>query len=67
MAKLTKAQQFCLEVKELAKEYNLPFFVVTDGASAVVNKGCSAVHHARQAHIQWEEENNINSKHNWEK
>lgn len=31
---LNKVRKFCLEVKELAKKYNLPFFVVTDGASA---------------------------------
>ena len=67
MKRLTKSQQFCLEVKELAKKYNLPFFVVTDGASAVVNENCSAVYHARQAHIQWEKENHIKSEHNWEK
>ena len=67
MKKLTQAQQFCLKVKELAAEYDLPFFVVTDGASAVVNKNCPAVHHARQSHIQWEKENNINSKQDWEK
>jgi len=67
MKELTKSQQFCLEIKKLAKKYDLPFFVVTDGASAIVNKDCPAVYHARQAHIQWEKENHINSKHNWEK
>jgi len=67
MKKLTKAQQFCLKVKDLAREYNLPFFVVTDGASAIVNKNCKAVCHARKAHIQWEKENEIDSHHDWEK
>ncbi len=67
MNKQKQAQQFCLKVKELAKEYNLPFFVVTDGASAVANKNCPAVHHARQAHIQWEKKNHIDSNHDWEK
>lgn len=66
MSKLTKAQQFCLQVKKLAAEYDLPFFVVTEGASAVVNKDCPAVHHARSAHIQWENENHINPTHDWE-
>ena len=63
---LTKAQQFCQKVKKLAQEYNLPFFVVTDGASATKNKDCEAVFHARNAHIQWEKEHGIDSKHDWE-
>lgn len=46
-----KAREFCLEVKKLAKEYDLPFFVVTDGASATSNNNCSAVKNARDAHI----------------
>ena len=67
MKKLTQAQQFCLEVKKLAQRYNLSFFVVTEGASAIVNKDCPAINHAREAHIQWEKENHINSNHDWEK
>ena len=64
---LTKAQEFCQEVKKLAKKYNLPFFVVTEGASVTVNKNCDAVTHARQAHIQWETEHGIDPNHSWEK
>ena len=67
MEKLTKSQEFCLKVKKLATRYKLPFFVVTDGASATVNHDCPAVTHARQAHIQWEKENSIDSNHSWEK
>ncbi len=67
MPKLTKAQQFCLKVKELANEYDLPFFVVTNGASATVNKNCAAITHARQAHIKWEKQHQINPHHDWEK
>ena len=63
---LTKAQEFCLEVKELAKKYNLPFFVVTEGASAIQNKDCEAVANARQAHIKWENEHGIDPNHSWE-
>ena len=63
---LTKAQQFCQEVKKLAKKYDLSFFVVTDGASATQNKNCEAVAHARQAHIKWEKEHKIDPNHNWE-
>ena len=65
--KLTKAQQFCLEVKNLAKKYNLPFFVVTEGASATCNKDCEAVFHARYAHTLWEKEHGIDPNHSWEK
>ena len=64
---LTKAQQFCQEVKELAKKYDLPFFVVTEGASATQNKNCEAVANARQAHIKWEKEHGIDPEHSWEK
>ena len=64
---LTKAQEFCQEVKELAKRYNLPFFVVTDGASTTVNKDCEAVANARKAHTQWEKEHGIDPKHDWGK
>lgn len=63
---LTKAQQFCKEVKELALKYDLPFFVVTEGASATQNKNCEAVANARQAHIKWEKENDIDPNHSWE-
>ena len=65
--RLTKAQEFCAEVRKLAKKYNLPFFIVTDGASATQNEGCEAVAHARKAHIKWEKEHGIDSKHDWEK
>ncbi|MBR6231495.1 MAG: hypothetical protein IKQ99_00160 [Alphaproteobacteria bacterium] len=63
--KLTKAQQFCSEVKKLAQQYDLPFFVVTDGASAIQNKDCEAVANARRAHIKWEIEHGIDPKHQW--
>ena len=63
---LTKAQQFCQEVKNLAQKYGLSFFVVTEGASAIQNKDCEAVAHARKTHIKWEKEHGIDPKHNWE-
>ena len=63
---LTQAQQFCLEVKKLAAQYKLPFFVVTDGASATVNQNCEAVSHARKAHIEWEKKYQIDPNHSWE-
>lgn len=42
-SKLQNARDFCKDVKELSKKYNLPFFVVIDGASATSNNGCEAV------------------------
>ena len=63
---LTKAQRFCREVKKLALKYDLPFFVVTDGASAIVNKNCEAVANARNAHVKWEKKNKIDPNHRWE-
>ena len=35
--KIVHARQFCQEVRALAEKYQLPFFVVTDGASATSN------------------------------
>ena len=63
--KLTKARQFCLAVERLASEYQLPFFLVTDGASITRNKNCSAVEHARQKHVEWEKSHSIDSNEDW--
>ena len=60
-----KARQFVLEVIELAKKYDLPFFVVTDGASGIQNSHCDAVDHARKAHTQWELAHGIDPDHDW--
>lgn len=57
-------QDFIREVRILAKKYNLPFFIITDGASAIDNNGCEAVKIARRNHIAWELQNNIDYKHN---
>lgn len=65
--KLLKARKFCKEVKELAQQYDLPFFLVTDGASATSNNGCEAVKNARDNHIQWELKNNYDPYEDWEK
>ena len=62
---IEKARKFCIEVKELAKKYNLPFFVVTNGASATLNNGCDAVRNARESHIKWEKQNNYDPYENW--
>ena len=50
---------------ELAKKHNLPFFVVTDGASAINNVDCEAVEHARKAHIEWELKHGVDPHHDW--
>lgn len=64
---MTKAQEFCKEVADLAKRYDLPFFLVTDGASITVNNDCEAVKVARENHIKWEQSQGINPKHDWAK
>ena len=56
------ARKFCQEVKTLATKYNLPFFIVTDGASLTSNNGCVAVKNARDNHIKWEKENGYDRK-----
>lgn len=63
--KITKAREFCQKVKELANVYELPFFVVTDGASATSNNGCEAVKNARDNHIKWEEEKGFDPYEDW--
>lgn len=65
--KVELSRKFCKEVKNLAKEYGLSFFIVTEGASAVSNNGCDAVKHARESHIKWELENNFDPYEDWEK
>lgn len=64
-AKINKAREFCQRVKELAKEYDLSFFVVTEGASATNNDGCEAVKNARENHIKWELEHNADPYDDW--
>ena len=65
--KIEKAREFCQKVKELAKEYDLSFFVVTEGASAISNNGCEAVKNARDNHIKWELEHNSDPYEDWSK
>ena len=63
--KTEKARNLCMEVKNLANKYSLPFFFVTDGASINSNNGCDAVKQARQCHEDWEIRNGYDPKHNW--
>lgn len=67
MERIEEAREFCREVKELAKKYNLPFFVVTDGASATHNHNCEAVRNARENHKKWELENHFDPEEDWVK
>lgn len=64
---IKKAREFCNEVKKLAKHYDLPFFIVTKGASATSNNNCEAVKHARESHKNWELENGFNPEEDWKK
>lgn len=63
--KTIKARKFVEDVRKLADEYNLPFFVVTDGASATSNNNCSAVKNARDCHIEWEKKNGHDPYEDW--
>lgn len=65
--KQEKAREFCSKVRMLAAECDLPFFVVTDGASATVNNGCEAVKNARLNHIKWEMEHKYDPYEDWNK
>ena len=63
--KTLKARQFVAAVQALAGKYELPFFVVTDGASGISDNGCDAVAYARRAHVEWERTHGIDPDHNW--
>lgn len=63
--KIEKSRKFCSEVRELAKKYELSFFIVTEGASATSNNGCEAVKNARKAHEKWEKEHGYNPEEEW--
>lgn len=63
--KVVKAREFCERVRILASEYDLPFFIVTDGASATHNNGCEAVKNARDNHVKWEKENGFDPNEDW--
>ena len=63
--KTLKARRFVRDVKELAQRYELPFFMVTDGASGIDNADCEAVEHARRAHMAWELKHGIDPDHDW--
>lgn len=65
MDKIVHARLFCQEVRLLAEKHELPFFIVTDGASATSNNGCEAVRVARENHTKWEQENGYDPKHDW--
>ncbi|MDE6292786.1 MAG: hypothetical protein K2L98_03810 [Bacilli bacterium] len=63
----TRAREFVSRVRYLAAEYNLPFFIVTDGASATSNNGCEAVRVARENHIKYELSINADPYEDWSK
>lgn len=62
---LVKARQFCADVRALANKKNLPFFVVTNGASAYSNGGNDAIRHARDMHIEWENTHGEDPDEDW--
>ena len=63
--KIAKAREFCEKVRILAAEYDLPFFIVTDGASSTHNNGCEAVRSARENHMKWETANGFDPNQDW--
>ena len=60
MTGVERARKFVSLVKRMARKRNLNMFIVTDGASAILNNGNKAVRNARQAHIKWEIEHGFN-------
>lgn len=67
MNKIDKARAFVMKVQELAKEMDLNYFVITDGASGMSNSGNEAIANARRAHEEWEKKNGFDPSHDWSK
>lgn len=59
------ARKFVREVGELAKKYDANYFLVTDGASGISNKGNPAVRNAREAQIKWEKRHGFDPDEDW--
>ena len=62
-----KARRFVSAVRKMALKRKLNMFLVTDGASGVVNNGNTAVRNAREAQIQWELEHGDDPYEDWSK
>lgn len=67
LSKQKRARDFCNEVRLLALQYELPFFVLTDGASAINNNGCEAIKNVKAAHTKWELDHGLDPFEDWEK
>ena len=52
--------------RDLAKKYSCNFFIVTDGSSAIFNKGNGIVEKHRRLQIELDKEMGINPFDNWE-
>ena len=63
--KIAYSRNFVSEVRKIAEKYGLPFFIVTDGASAYSNNGCDAVKHARDSHKEWETSHGEDPNEDW--
>ena len=64
---INEARKFVSEVGKLAKKYDANYFIVTDGASGISNKGNLAVRHARNCQIEWEKERGFDPYEDWSK
>lgn len=60
-----KSRAFIEEIKKLASKYDLPFFIVTDGASAYSNNGVEAIKYARESHKEWERQHGLDPDDDW--
>ncbi len=60
--KLQNARDFCTEVRKISEKYNLPFFVVTEGASDTCNFDSDAVKNAIDCHEKWKIEHGCAAK-----
>lgn len=65
--RLKRARAFVLAVRKMALKRKLNMFLVTDGASGILNNGNPAVRNAREAQIKWELEHGADPYEDWAK
>lgn len=66
-SKKLKVIMFLNQVRKLAKEYDVNFFCISDGASAMSNNGNKEITRLRKLHEEWEKQNGFDPKEDWSK
>lgn len=66
MNKKIRVRLFLSQVRNLAEEFDVNFFCVSDGASAMSNDGTNEeISRLRRLHEKWEKENGFDPDEDW--